>query len=914
MRDAYHRIRIKAGDEWKTAFWTRYGHFEYTVVPFGLTNAPATFQSYINSALSDLLDITCVVYLDDVLIFSKTEDEHIEHVKEVLRRLRRHKLYAKLSKCDFHRDEVGFLGYIVSHTGVTMEPERVATVQEWPLPGSIRDIRIFIGFANYYRRFIKDFSRIAGPLNKLTERGPEGSIGGHKQRKEESQPLRLTTEAIHAFEELKRAFITAPVLHHFDPSLPIRVETDASGTAIAGVMSQQHTFGTKLQWHPVAFHSRKMIAAERNYDTHDGELLAIVDCFKQWRHYLEGAQHQVELLSDHANLVWFMTTKVLSRRQVRWAEWLASIDFRVTYRAGKLNEAADAASRRPDYLDQGHSGRWNDEKDTEQVLQRLQVQLDPNKKGEETQMGPTEPICAIVGITTMEAGIDPCPLQDEIREQTKKDKTAEAVRRDLEGQNPPEWTKRWQEADGCLWYERSLYVPEGKLRIEVLRNGHDDPLSGHFGFERTLEQIQRLYYWTGIRQYVKDYVDSCQACARATPKRHAPHGLLRPLEAPNGPWEDLTLDFVTDLPPSGFGGQFYDSILVVVDKFTKMVHYIPCRKTITAAGLAEIFLRDIVRLHGVPLSIVSDRGPILTSNFWSTLCYYLGVRRRLSTAYHPQTDGQTERQNQTMEQYLRTYCNFEQDNWARLLCTAEFAYNDSKHATTGSTPFQLNNLRHPRRPTWPDRPKREGEAPTAIELADKMIAIQRQLRERLLKAQEDQAKYYNRRHKDVEFSVGDQVYLSAKNIDSLRASKKLDHKWIGPYRIERVLNRQTYTLDLPSDLNIHPTFHVSLLEPAHSAKITERPQDPGARFAADGPEVYEVRTIKGQEEDALGNWLYRVAWKGYDSDADTLEPAIHISPAAMRAYRRRIERELKQTEPGEAEPKRKRARRGTRDK
>ena len=178
---------------------------------------------------------------------------------------------------------------------------------------------------------------------------------------------------------------------------------------------------------------------------------------------------------------------------------------------------------------------------------------------------------------------------------------------------------------------------------------HDDPLSGHFGFERTLELAQRAFYWPKMRGYVKDYTRSCLLCQHSKTSRHKPYGLLHGEEPPNAPWHDLSLDFVTDLPASGFAGHWYDSILVIVDRFTKMAHYVPCRKDIQAEGLADIFLREVVRLHGVPRSIVSDRGPILTSKFWSTLCYYLGVRRKLSTAYYPQTDGQTERQNQTME-------------------------------------------------------------------------------------------------------------------------------------------------------------------------------------------------------------------------------------------------------------------------
>jgi hypothetical protein len=290
LQDAYHRIRIKEGDEWKIAFRTRYGHFKYTVVPFGLTNTPAVFQSYINSALSDLLNECCIVYLNDILIYSNSEEEHERHVNLVLDRLICYKLYAKLSKYEFHCDRIRFLGYVVIPEGVIIEPEQIDTVQSWPEPTCVRDIRLFIGFANYYRRFIKGFSRIASPLNKLTEKRAGSASGGHKQRKEESIPIVLPSEALESFRTLKAAFLSNVILAHFQPELPIRVETDASGYAISAILSQPYRDSPKgTKWRPVAFFSRKMTAAERNYDTHDGELLAIIEAFKAWRHYLEGS-------------------------------------------------------------------------------------------------------------------------------------------------------------------------------------------------------------------------------------------------------------------------------------------------------------------------------------------------------------------------------------------------------------------------------------------------------------------------------------------------------------------------------------------------------------------------------------------------------------------------------------------------
>jgi hypothetical protein len=350
IRDAYHRMRIREGDEWKTAFRTRYGHYEYTVVPFGLTNAPAAFQAYINTALGGLLDVSCIVYLDDILIFSQSEEEHTKHVTEVLERLLEYKLYAKLSKCEFHTRSTEFLGFIVSTNGVSVDEERVRSIQEWPEPASVRDIRIFMGFINYYRRFIHQFSKKAAPLNSLTQKMPGQARGGHAQRKEESVTLDIGPEGRKAFQNLKDSFLSIPILSHYNPSYPTRVETDASGRAISGILSQLVPGRDgKAQWRPIAFHSRRMKPEEGRYDTHNRELLAIVDSLKVWRHYLESTVDPFELYIDYDNLRWFMKTKELSKRQVRWAEKLAEYYFDVVYRPGVLNPA-DGPSRRPDYI------------------------------------------------------------------------------------------------------------------------------------------------------------------------------------------------------------------------------------------------------------------------------------------------------------------------------------------------------------------------------------------------------------------------------------------------------------------------------------------------------------------------------------------------------------------------------------
>lgn len=268
VKDAYYRIRIKEGDEWKTAFRTRYGHFEYLVMPFGLTNAPATFQHYIHQAMGGLVNTTCIIYLDDVLVFSRDKESHTVHLRQVLNRLEKAGLYANIEKCEFYRDEVHFLGFVISKRGVSMDPERVAMIRDWKEPTTYHEVQVFLGFCNFYRRFIYNYSSITRPLHNLTK----GSVNGKKPGS-----VILTRQEQAAFHTLIQSFQEAPLLRHFNPERPVRIETDASRFAMAGILSQP---GDKGLWHPVAFWSRGFRGAELNYGTPDQEIMAIVESFK----------------------------------------------------------------------------------------------------------------------------------------------------------------------------------------------------------------------------------------------------------------------------------------------------------------------------------------------------------------------------------------------------------------------------------------------------------------------------------------------------------------------------------------------------------------------------------------------------------------------------------------------------------
>ena len=894
LRDAYHRLRIKEGDEWKTAFRTRYGHFEYTVVPFGLTNAPGTFQGYINHALSDLLDVCCIVYLDDILIYSSNLEEHVQHVQNVLERLQNHQLYAKLSKCSFHQDKVDFLGYTISKNGIEMDPSRTETVRDWPIPTTVHEIRVFLGFTGYYRQFVKGYSRIALPLIKWTHKQPGQALAGRKLRQEESMTVQLDEKAIQSFQQLKESFLRAPILAHFDPKRPTKVETDASSYAISGIISQlMPNHDNKLQWRPIAFYSRKMTPAERNYDIHDQELLAIIASLKQWRHFLEGHLHPFELHTDHANLQGFMTIKSLTRRQTRWAEWLSSFHFTVKYKKGNLNPA-DPPSRRPDYAKAAQKSE-QDIRFGARMLYTLQEKLQLPKIDRLPKGRSTENLLFInnqgshkdhTQKETFLSSSKDDNIYDKIRKEQEIDVYAQNIKKQLqlEEHNRPLWVKAWQDTP-ILKYREKVYVPEGKTRLKLLEQFHDDPMAGHFGISKTIEKITRIFYWPKMSQYVKDYVSTCPLCNHSKPRRFQKHGQLRPLPIPNGPWEDITMDLITELPESEYLHQTYNSILVIIDRYTKMAHYTPTRTTITAVDLAQIVLREVVRLHGTPRSITSDRGPIFTSAYWNEFCNHLHTKRQLSTAFHPQTDGQTERQNQTLEQYLRIFCNMEQDNWAQLLPYAEFAYNDAQHSATKQTPFFTNSGYHPTSPIQAKIGQFKPSIPGAEELAKDFQGRNQSLKKNLEIAQKMQKKYYDQKHKPKTFQVGELVLLDTRNVRTQRPSKKLDYKYDGPFKIKEIINPQAYKLDLPQRLRIHPVFHISLLQsytPDRFAKY--RKNQPLQVVSLDTENVYEVDHIRDRRRKPDGTWEYLIHWKGYDSEEDQWEPSLNISKQAREQY------------------------------
>jgi transposase InsO family protein len=711
LQSGYHQVRIAEADIPKTAFRTRYGHYEWTVMPFGLTNAPATFQTLMNSVLAPHLDKFCTVYLDDVLVYSKTPQEHLHHLRIVLQCLRQHQLYAKLSKCAFGLTSMPFLGHVISGAGISMDPAKVDAITQWPAPTCVLDLQRFLGLANYYRRFVKDYSKVAAPLTALSTPATKGWPWGPAQ------------EA--SFAALKQAIATAPMIHTPDLSRPFVVTTDASNFAVGAVLTQ----GVAPEERTIAFESRKLTPAEVKYPVHDKEMAAVVYALKKWRHYLLGTHTTV--VTDHKALEFFATQPHLNPRQVRWLGLLAEYDHTIVHRSGKSNVVADALSRRPDHL-----------------LSVLHLAA-------RRRAAPQQPTETVIDLTPFTQRVLDAAADDEQYQQLL---TAAAANPNTSGFDT--------DATGLLHYTAGgvdrLVIPAA-LRGELLREAHDAVISGHLGMDKTMERLARVAYWPHMERDVRQYVRTCDACQRNKPSNLKPPGLLQPLPIPTQNWEGIAMDFIVRLPPTA---SKHTAILTVVDRLTKMAHFIPTTTNVTAEAAAQQYFAGVVRLHGLPKSIVSDRDSKFTSNFWRALSHLTGTRLDMSTARHPQTDGQSERMNRTLEEMLRAYATLN-PNWDELLPALEFAYNDSIQASSKHTPFFLNYGFHPHSPLGLLSQAQAVACPASRDFIARISFAGAHAKRLLAQAQERQAAAYNRRRRDLSFKVGDKVLLSAEALRAL---------------------------------------------------------------------------------------------------------------------------------------------------
>ncbi|CAI7891385.1 unnamed protein product [Closterium sp. NIES-53] len=547
-----------------------------------------------------------------------------------------------------------------------------------------------------------------------------------------------------AFSTLKTVLCSPPVLRIADRHRPFEVVNVASDIAIGAVLLQD--FGNGLQ--PIVYESRKLHPPEKNYPIHDREMLAIVHAFKVWCCYLTGADVTVQ--TGHKSLQYLRSQPHLNPRQIRWLDYLESnFHYTVTYKKGASN-IADALTR-------------------------------PTAQVHATLLAQTSPL--LTGLFTHGYQIDPF----------------------FTGGN----SQQFAAARGVYYVKAStdrIWVPGYTLLRELLlQEAHDGVTSGHFGIEKTRQQLQRYYYWPEMLTDVQRHVASCPTCQVMKSSQKRPAGQLQLIPPPERAWQQVTMDFVTGLPAGASGN---DAILVVVDRLTKMAHFAACKKSITAEETARLFIATIVRLHGIPAVIISDRDMKFTSNFWRNLWQQFGTRLQFSSSYHPETDGQTEQTNQTMEQLIRATCD-DPTTWEQQLPLIEFAYNNSPSATTQQSPFYLN---YEQDPTVPMTPNPDNPVPRAQQFAEILQEARTRAADAIKKANVIAKRNADRHRRPVTYQPDDLILLDTQNL-RLPITPKLRPRYCGPFRISHMVTPVTAHLLLPADWYVSPSFHVSLLRP-----------------------------------------------------------------------------------------------------
>ncbi|GBG83362.1 hypothetical protein CBR_g37076 [Chara braunii] len=725
-----------------------------------------------------------------------------------------------------------------------MDDAKITAIAEWPAPTSAKQLRSFLGLTSYYDNFIRGYARYSYVLTSTLLR--------------KNPPWAWTPFHEDSFRGLKRAVTCALVLHLHDFDRPIILTTDASDFAVGVVLYEV------FRDCPIAFYSRQLLPAEINYTADEREFLAVVYAARHWRHYLHGAPFTVH--TDNSVVQAFLTKPKLTPRQARWWRDLSEFSFTTEHIKGETNRVADALSRRPDH-DQEHIHLSSISVSTvhHSVIDEFRTQYRH------------------------------CPDYRDIHETLRSGKT---VPNYSLGDNGIVY---WHGSQGTR--EPRICVPSsGQLRVRAVAEFHDQAAAGHMGFHKTLARVSRLYVWPKRKDFVKDNVAECPTCQKANSANHLPYGLLQHLPIPEDRWQSISMDFIGPLRPSTPRG--HDAILVVVDCFMKRAPFVPCRYAISAREVADIVFDRVVRDHGLPLSIISDRDPRFTSRFWRRLHEVYGTQLRFSSSYYPQTGGQTEITNRTLGDILRKIVRHDQQ-WDLHLAHAEIAYNHAVSPATGMSPYYCDLGYHPRVPADFLRPSQmhpDTSCPALDDWVAHMTSIMKTAHEHIAASLTRMAARANRSRMDHPFKVGDDVHIDARHLqleaDTLR---KFRRRFFGPCRILQVVGSDTASspvsfrvklLDYLRQARMHDVYHVSLLRPYRrpSERFAGRPYERPPPIMVDGHEEFLISDIIGRRvtDDNPPHVEYLVRWKGYPDEEATWEPLEHLQHARMlvRAYDR----------------------------
>lgn len=960
----FTQLQVKEEDREKLAFRCHRGLYQFKRMPFGFRNGPSIFQRVMTDILAPYLWMFALVYIDDIVVFSRTFEDHCHHLDEVLKAIADSGLTLSPKKCNIAYQSLLLLGQRVSRLGMSTHKEKVDPILQIEDPKDVPTLQTFLGMMTYFSSYIPYYTWIVAPLFHLLKK---------------SVPWKWGKLEKHAFELAKQALASSPVLAYPVPGMPYRLYTDACDFGIAAILQQVQTIqlkdlkGTKAYekckkafeaqlpvpkfiipdsknkdiltggastddtsnfdfkdvWadtfedteihieRVIGYWSRILKPAERNYSATEREALAVKDGLIKFQVYLEGEKFVV--CTDHAALVWSTTFQTVNRRLSNIGIYLAAYpDMVIVHRAGRVHTNVDPISRlrrripiqdgpladmsQPLVLSNGENdGMTNLYQELGPDFEKdLLMQSSAHMIANESQHFTPRTFMSKVKIQTkrykgkvfqvtsrtnqLMISISESEVQRFMKAYSNDPHFTDVLnklRDEHDALNPP--YKQYKVGDnGLLYFCRDdnykLCVPKD-LQLEIVAEIHDSLVeSAHAGYHRTYNKVASVYYWPKMVQTIKQYVRTCDICQKAKPRRHGQRGFLKSIPIPSQPFEVVTMDFIMDLPVSNG----YNAILTIVDKLTKYAHFIPCNTTIGEGGTAKLFHDHIWSKYGLPRQVITDRDARWTGSFWEHLTSLIGIQRSLTTAYHPQADGQSEIMNQTLEIALRTFVSPDMDNWSDLLKGFTFAYNTSQHSSTGQTPAYLLYGFDPLTPSdlLASTNKAIGrpsvENPEAEKFADMMNAIRTQAQDALRVAQAHQEDQYNKDHSYLDLKEGDLVLINPHSLSLLRSRKgkgrKLQMKYDGPFEILQKVSDVTYRLKIPASYKIHPVINIAHLEPYYKdADNPERPKKHLNREDFDKKPEYEVEEIidekmvkKGQRRQRR----YLTRFVGYSPEWD----------------------------------------------
>lgn len=841
LASGFHQIPMRVSDREKTAFTTPLGHYEFKRMPFGLKNAPATFQRLMNSVLSGLQGIECFVYLDDIVVYASSLEEHATKLIKIFERLRLNNLKLQPDKCEFLRREVSYLGHIISNEGVKPNPIKIQAIKSFPRPQCIKSIKSFLGLVGYYRKFIQNFAKIAKPLTLLLKK---------------DTPFVWTDDQEKSFEKFKDILMTEPLLQYPDFSKEFILTTDASNVAIGSVLSQ----GIINKDLPIAYASRTLNNTEQNYNTTEKELLAIIWSVNHFRPYLYGRKFKI--VTDHKPLTWLFNCKDPGSKLVRWRLKLSEYDYEIVYKPGKINSNADALSRpfaninialENDNFENFIKFHYKtieipkinsiameknkyspcilfyskDLDESNLLSQNLKDSYDMSKIQEINDLHSLIKLDNNTKITYLcihkNFHFDKAEYKDIFYclknakvELEKNENFNKIYIHDITINNLNIKKSMFCEMIYYIFKDSKIepiLLVQSKIQLnnkeeitQVLKENHDSKLAGHSGFIRTYNRIKEYYKWDNMKKDIKNYIKQCPSCQINKTNFSPTKVPMEITSTSNKPFEKLAIDIVGPLPLTVNGNRF---IFTMQDDLTKYSYAVPIPNH--EAQTIAIELSKFITLFGIPKSILSDQGTDFTSKLMKELTKLFQTKHVFSSPYHPQSNGALERSHLTLKDYLKHFINDKQNNWDEFITFAMFSYNSHVHKSTGLTPYETLFGYKPFLPnTITSEPKfNYCYDDYIINLKQKLNITQKTARENLINSKTKSKSYYDNKLKVHDFQINDLVIIQNKQV-KVGLNKKLSPNFKGPYKIIKIFPNQTVLLKIKNKLI---RYHANMLKP-----------------------------------------------------------------------------------------------------